>query len=323
MAITRARGGVIIIGHLPTMMAATTSGFPSLLDGLWDRQCIFSYAPRRRSGRISPISSDTYQALLRQAGEGLDPAARGPPKVRLRWADYTIPRPPTGDAAQVAEAIAQSARRHITTLASSGSFLAAMAHTSSLRPRANWAAGHRPDEIIHWDRKSLSHENFLTHQGVNIDCGNQILGIMFLALRQALTVDPPADQRDTMPLPLGCSMEDMQCQAHPVLTASVSPGLNRRPGPTLSVTLLLAENIPIARCLQMVIATLLSREPQQQTSKEKPLNAARAESHGDVLEAAGGMLAPWGPAVYRLQKDRKSTRLNSSHSSVSRMPSSA
>ena len=270
VAITRARRGVVIVGHLPTMLAATSSGFPTLLDDLHERGCIFRSQLDGRRRVIVALSDRAHQELVQQAGEVREADERGAPKVHLKWAEYTIPRAPDGDVPQTIAALATSARRHIVALTASGSFLAAMAHSSALKPRTDWAAGNRPDDVFHWDRKSLSHENFLTHQGLDIDCGNKTLGIMFLALRQALTVDPPSDERDRRPLPLGCSPGDMDCQAHPVLTASVTPGYSWREGPTLSVTLLLTEDIPRPRCLQMVIATLLPREPQQQTSRQKP-----------------------------------------------------
>ena len=62
VAITRAKAGVIIVGHLATSLAASTSGFGQLLFDLRRQRAVYQYCPDSRQ-RLALMSAQDYKEI--------------------------------------------------------------------------------------------------------------------------------------------------------------------------------------------------------------------------------------------------------------------
>ena len=137
------------------------------------------------------------------------------------------------------ENTAEATRRHLVDLVSSPSLLAAMAHVCSPTQKMDWATGSAPGDVVQWDRKTWSHENYFTAVGVSVDPGNHVLSIILLAIRHALGMEPllearacSKDLRDAAPRrPVGWPAEDgHRCDRHPLLAGATAAGISRKEG---------------------------------------------------------------------------------------------
>lgn len=63
VAITRAKAGVVIIGHLATSIAACTSGFTSLLHDLRKQGAIYDYANDGADPPLRPLTKDGFKKI--------------------------------------------------------------------------------------------------------------------------------------------------------------------------------------------------------------------------------------------------------------------
>ena len=135
VAITRAKAGVVIIGHLATSLAACTSGFASLLHDLRKQGAIYQDARSRTDPLMCPLTKedfnkyekqfpvDTIDAQRRRKREGKDRA--------LQSDNRDVTRAPEGDIKHVVA----STRRHLAAPTTSMTFLLAMSHVCSFEHR--------------------------------------------------------------------------------------------------------------------------------------------------------------------------------------------
>ena len=74
-----------------------------------------------------------------------------------------------------------------------------------------------------------------------------------------------------------------------------------------------------------IVILTLAPQMQKYFAQRAQINAIRNQvaDANSALEQAKRDLAKWNDPTYIAQQDRKSTRLNSSHTDISRMPSSA
>ena len=174
VAVTRAKAGVVVIGHLATSLAASSSGFRTLLHDLKGQGGSFEYgAPgvRERMRCMSNVDCDKIQ-------EDAPITAQGPKRRQDSGNRIRIPRQPRQQEdpevkRRKVEDTAAETRRLLVDLVRPPSFFAAMAHVCSLTQGGmDWATGSAPSEVIQWDRKAWSHENHFTAVGVSIGPGN-------------------------------------------------------------------------------------------------------------------------------------------------------
>ena len=186
---------------------------------------------------------------------------------------------------------------------------------------------HGPPQAKHWDRKTLSMENWLTAAGVSIDPGNFVYATMMFAIHLALGMDMPvpidptqkATDIDDLP-PVSWPRDWRRCFGHPLLTADVSAGITRKKGRSVPVACLLYP--PRARsggvappvALRLVLASLVHSEGGHRIclrDPEQAVSPAAQERMGDVLEAIGGLLAPFSTQTKAIMQDmRDKHRIN-------------
>ena len=134
VAITRAKAGVIIVGHLATSVAASTSGFGPLLFELRKQGAIYDYHAeeeehpmremtdevfRRNEAKFPPDAADEQR---RRKQEGKDRASQTDNS-------YDTKRAPDNEIKHTVE----KTRRHLLALTRSTSFMLAMSHVCSLQ----------------------------------------------------------------------------------------------------------------------------------------------------------------------------------------------
>ena len=132
VAISRAKAGVVIIGHLATSLAASRSGFITLLRNLKQQGSIYEYKAVDSHERMRCMSNKDYDKI-----QEITPVAEHKPKRRQDKTNLPqITRPPRQQEDPAAlrrkvENMAEETRRHPVDLVKSPSFLAAMAHLLS------------------------------------------------------------------------------------------------------------------------------------------------------------------------------------------------
>ena len=301
VAITRAKAGVVIVGHLATTLAAGTSGISTLLHELRQQAAVFQYAPE---------STTPLRQLTRKEFDVHDRAfpaetveARNRRKREAQ--DWTNPRD-TRTAERASESdiehTAERTRKHLKALTNSKSFLLAMSHVCSLKQKIEYSNDVPPNSVADWDRKAWSAENHFTTPGVAVDPGNFVLAAMLLAIRHSLGMEAQLDtsRQDTLdeggatrPAP----WSDPRCNRHPVITGAATSGLAKKDGYVQSIANLSRAKATTPECLRVVIETLIQGESAHQVSTRTLLPDKKCESLGDVLEAAGGLLSPYTPAA--------------------------
>ena len=319
VAITRAKAGVIIVGHLAASLAAYTSGFGSLLHDLRKQGAIFEYAGRHADHPMTAMSkedfdkygrtfpADTLEAQRRRKREDKDRT------IQTDTRDFA--KAPEGD---IKHAVT-STRRHLAALTSSTSFMLAMSHVCTLQRRIEYNNDIAPNSVAGWDRKTWSGENYFTTPGVSIDAGNFILATMFLAIRHALGMEAPIDphqqgepdiEGSRRPAP----WREGRCTGHPIVSGAATAGMARKEGYIQAIASLAGRNVAPAGCLRVVIETLIQDEVGHQVSLVTKLSDTTCELLGDVLEAAGGLLCPYAPAAKPFMKSMHSAHeINSTH----------
>ena len=302
VAITRAKAGVIIVGHLATSLAASTSGFGSLLYEPRKQGAIYEY----QHGNANPpmvmmtkedfkkyreeFPADTAEEQRRRKREGKDTASHGD--------TYDVKRAPEDDIKHAVE----KTKRYLIALTRSTSFMLAMSHVCSLEQKIEYNNDTPPNSVVDWDRKTWSSQNFFSTPGVSVDVGNFILGTMFLSIRLALGMEPPInlDRRsdiDTTGSHRPARWDRDPCTMHPIVSGSATAGMARKQGYCQAISNMSNLNIQPAECLRVVFETLIHDEEGHQVSLDTKISDAACERMGDVLEAAGGLIDPYMPAA--------------------------
>ena len=200
VAVARAKAGVVIIGHLATSLAASSSGFRTLLHDLKMQCGIFEYGAPGAREYMRNMSSVDYDKIPEDTPiTAQEPKRRQDISNRIRIPRQTRQQEDPEVVRRKIEDTAAETRRHLVELVKSPSFLAAMAHVCSLTQRMDWATGSAPGEVIQWDRKTWSHENHFTAVGVSVDPGNHVLSIIMLAIRHILGMEPLLEARACSP----------------------------------------------------------------------------------------------------------------------------
>ena len=303
VAIARAKAGVIIVGHLATSLAASTSGFGSLLYELRKQGSIYDY----QHGDTNPpmimmteevfkkyeeqFPADTTEEQRRRKREGKDRASHAD-------STYDTERASEGDVKYAVE----KTRRYPIALMRSTSFMLAMSHVCSLGQKIEYNNDTPDNNVADWDRKAWSFQNFFSTPGVSVDPGNFILGTMFLSIRHALGMEPPLDPDRQSDLDITGSSrpapwDGNSCTRHPIVTGSATAGMARKPGYCQVITNMSNQNVQPAECLRVVIETLMHDEEGHQVSLDTKISNGACERMGDVLEAAGGLVDPYTPAA--------------------------
>ena len=304
VATSRARRAVIIVGHVPTCMAATTSGLPELLSSLAQDGALFEYNQRRIV--TAPESRLTELCREVQHQQGDEAAAEATARKRKdsqqhwakSWAQRVAPPPEAFDA-QLRDVV-KRIDSHIFELTHERAFLVAAVHVASLHPKKQWTMVTCPTNPCDYDRKLLSHENFFSAVGVALDPGNHVLALMFTLIQTALRLGHSADQTP----PPGAGGQEQKCRYHPVLASSAPVGEGGRAGPRVTIRDLQAQSQPPLRgpeCLRLVLANLASYEPALLPPIER-ITEDQCERMGDFLEAVGGVLAPYKPGTTMLKE---------------------
>ena len=191
-------------------------------------------------------------------------------------------------------------------------FAVAMAHVCSLEPRVQWESGAPPTDVLEWDRKALSHDNYFYSPGIALDPGNITMATAFLLLLMRAGLEPYVPDallvaeagRPFKPAkptyPVGLSPAERNCPDHPTIGA-IGRGLGGKAGPRCALGTMLAEDIGVSDSLRMVLATLLSHEPAQGVDLVHGLGARACERNADIIEAVGAVLAPCDASVGRLR----------------------
>ena len=233
VAITRAKAGAIIVGHLATTLAAGTSGIASLLHDLRNQGAIFEHArPEAERPLILMTSEDfdnydsqfpieTMEARIRRKRDGKDRTI--PRDTR------DVERAPGGDTRHAVE----NTRTHLDALTNSTSFMLAMSHVCPLKQKIEYSNDIAPNSVADWDRKAWSFENHFTTPRVSVDVGNFILDTMLLAIRHSLGMEAAIDpHRQGAPDEGGARRPapwtDPRCERHPVVSGAATTGMARK-----------------------------------------------------------------------------------------------
>ena len=305
VAITRAKAGVVIVGHLATTLAAGTSGISALLHDLRIQAAVYRYNPET-APPLKPLPASDFDMYDQEFPAETTDARNRRKRDAQDWANLgDNPNEERAEEADIAAAT-RRARDQLTTLTSSKSFVLAMAHVCSLKQRIKYSNDVPPNSVEDWDRKTWSGENHFTSTGVAVDPGNFVLATMLLAIRHALGMEEhlSADGIMQAPDPKGgnrpAPWSSPPCSRHPVFTGSAAAGLARKEGCVQAIANLFRAGAPIAACLRIVIETLVQEEKPHQVSTHTHLPDNKCESLGDVLEAAGGLLSPYTPAAKKV-----------------------
>ena len=297
VAITRAMSGVITVGHLATSLAASTSGFGSLLHDLRKQGAIYEYARSRTDPPMCAMTeedfnkyerefpADTKEAQRRRKREGKDRA--------LQADTRDIARAPESDITHAVE----STRGHLAALTKSTSFMLAMSHACSLEQKIVYNNDTAPNSVADWDRQTWSAQNYFSTPNVSVDVGNFILATMLFAIRHALGMESPIDQHQHDEFDIKGShrpapWKSEQCTWHPIVSGSATAGMARKQGYLQAIANMAGRNVPPAKCLRVVIETLIQDEVGHRVSLGTKIGDATCELLGDVLEAARGTLLP-------------------------------
>ena len=103
-------------------------------------------------------------------------------------------------------------------------------------------------------------------------------------------------------LPLGSARQDQYCRAHPIISSDLLPGDGARAEDRLSYLKLERERFHHKDILRLVLATMTSHEPSQAIDVTTKITKSACEKMGDLLEAVGGILAPYNQSAIQLRK---------------------
>ena len=258
VAITRAKAGVIIVGHLATTLAAGTSGIASLLHDLRMQGAIFEYARPEANHPLTLMTKDDYDSYDSEFSvetlEARNRRKRDAQDRILPRDTREVKRAPEDDIRHAVE----NTRRHLEALTNSTSFILAMSHVCSLKQKIEYSNDIELNSAADLDRKTWSSENHFTTPGVSVDVGNFILATMFLAIRHSLGMEAPIDpHRQGDPDAGGARRQapwrDPRCERHPIVSGAATTGMARKEGYVQSVANLAGRGIKTAECLRVVI----------------------------------------------------------------------
>ena len=271
VATARAKAGVIIVGHLATSLAASTSGFGSLLYELRMQGAICEYQDGNTNPPMVMMSkedfkkyeeefpADTAEEQRRRKREGKDRASHGDA--------YDTERALEGDIKHAVE----KTKRHPIAPTRSTSCMLAISHVCSLEEKIEYNNDTPPNNLADWDRKTWSSQNFFSTPGVSVDVGNFILGTMFLSIRHALGMEPPIDPDRQSDIDTTGSLRPAPwdrdpCIMHPIVSGSATAKMARKQGYCQAVTNMSNHNIQPADCLRVATETLIHDEEGHQVS---------------------------------------------------------
>ena len=303
VAIARAKAGVTIVGHLATSLAATASGFGSLLYELRKQGAIYDYQHGRTNPPMINMSEEVFKKYETQFPADTTEEQRwrkreGKDRASNADSTYDVERASEDDIKHAVE----KTRRHLRALTKSASFMLAMSHVCSLGQKIEYNNDTPPNNVADWGRKTWSHQNFFSTPGVSVDPGNFILGVMFLSIRRALGMEPPIDPDRQSDLDITGSnrpvpWDDYPCTRHPIVSGSATAGMARKTGYCQVIANMSNQKVQPSECLRVVIETLIHDEEGHQVSLDTKISDAACERMGDILEAAGGLIAPYTPAA--------------------------